>query len=102
MLDNTNGLLLYGYQAGATAFQGGFMCIAAPRRRTSLQNSGAAGAGSPCAGQFSFDLGGLVLSGADPLLQVAGQTFACQYWSRDSADPFASSLSDAVHGQICW
>lgn len=94
--------MLYGYQSEAIPFQGGFLCVAPPRHRTVIQNAGAGGSGSPCAGEFTFDFGIYVLSGADPALQVPGQTFACQYWSRDPADPFGTSLTNAVHGQICW
>ncbi len=101
VLNNRNGLLFYGYGTNAAPFQGGFLCVAAPTRRTPIQTSGGAPTGTSCTGTFSFNLNAFIASGADPLLQVVGQPFACQYWSRDSADPFGSSFTNAVQGQIC-
>jgi len=76
--------------------------VQGPIRRTALQeNSGSAGSPTPCAGRFSFDFNSYIATGADPLLQVIGQTFACQHWSRDPADLVGSSLTDAVRGAIC-
>lgn len=102
ILNGTQGLLLYGYQSSITPFQGGFMCIAAPRRRTPLQLATSSGGGGPCDGQFAFDLNALVASGSDPFLSSAGQRFACQYWSRDGGVAFGSVLSNALEGVVCW
>lgn len=101
ILNNRNGLMFYGYGTNAAPFQGGFLCVQTPTRRTQIQNSGGSSSGTSCTGTFSFDFNAFIASGADPLLQVVGQPFACQYWSRDSADPFGSSFTDAVQGQIC-
>jgi hypothetical protein len=102
LLNGTNGLLLYGYQAGITPFHGGFLCIAPPRRRTPPQNAGAIGSSNPCDGQFAFDLNAYIATGLDPALQAPGQPFACQFWSRDPGDAFGSGLTDALHGVVCW
>lgn len=102
ILNGTNGLLLYGYQSAAVPFQGGLLCVAPPRRRTPIQNSGATGSSNPCAGQFTFDLNAYILSGSDPALQAPGQTIACQFWSRDPGDPFGTGLTDALSGVVCW
>jgi len=101
ILNGRNGLLFYGYQPSAAPFQGGTLCVQGSIRRTAVQNSGAVGASSNCAGSFQFDMNAFITSGADPLLQVVGQTFACQFWSRDPGDPFGSSLTNAVLGQVC-
>jgi hypothetical protein len=101
ILVGSQGLLLYGYQAAITPFQAGFLCVAPPRRRTPVQVALATGVG-PCPGQFTFDLNALVATGADPSLSVAGQVFACQYWSRDGGVPFGTVLSNALQGVVCW
>lgn len=101
ILVGSQGLLLYGYQAAITPFQAGFLCVAPPRRRTPVQAALATGIG-PCPGQFTFDLNALVATGADPSLSVAGQVFACQYWSRDAGVPFGTVLSNALQGVVCW
>ncbi|MCC7012348.1 MAG: hypothetical protein IT454_07305 [Planctomycetes bacterium] len=102
LLDDVNGLVLVGHGAAAVPFHGGTLCIAAPRLRTHLQNTGAAGSANPCDGQLSFDLNAFIASGADPLLQIPGQYFACQVWSRDPGSPSGTNLTNAVHGQVCW
>lgn len=101
MLNNRTGLLLYSYQASATSFQGGYLCVAAPRRRTPVQASGGSPTGSDCSGAYSFDFTAYITSGIDPQLQVVGQSFACQYWARDPQDAWGSSLTDAVYGVVC-
>jgi hypothetical protein len=101
VLNNTNGILFYGYATAANPFQGGFLCVQAPVRRTPVQSSGGSATGTDCSGAFSFDFNAFSASGVDPLLQVVGQDFACQYWSRDPGDAFGSSLSNAVQGEIC-
>ncbi len=99
--NNRSGVLFYGYQAAIQPFQGGFLCVQTPLRRTPLQLSGVGMPGDVCGGRFSFDFNALIASGIDPALQLVGQTFAAQYWARDGQDPFGSSLTDAVQGQIC-
>jgi glucose/arabinose dehydrogenase len=101
ILNNRNGLMFYGYQTAANPFQGGILCVQNPVRRTAVQNAGGSAGGTDCTGTFSFDLNAFIASGADPLLTVVGQTFACQYWSRDSGDQFGSSFTNGVQGQIC-
>ncbi len=101
ILNNRNGLMFYGYGTSGSPFQGGFMCVQGPVRRTQIQNSGGASSGTSCTGAFNFNFNAFIASGVDPLLQVVGQTYACQYWSRDSGDPFGSSFTNGVQGQIC-
>jgi len=101
VLSNKNGLMFYGYQTVAAPFQGGFLCVQPPFRRTPLQNSAGNVGANDCSGTFSFDFNAYIASGVDPLLQVVGQPFCCQYWSRDPSDIFSSSLTNGVQGQIC-
>jgi glucose/arabinose dehydrogenase len=100
-LNNKTGLLFYGYNTTMVPFQGGFFCSGPPRHRTPVQNSGGSPQGLNCTGTYSFDLNAWISSGADPVLQVAGQAISCQYWSRDPGDTFGSSLSNAVRANIC-
>lgn len=101
IINQKQGLLFYGYGQNAASFQGGFLCVANPLRRTGPQNSGGSPAGADCTGVFSFDFNAWIASGADPLLTVVGQQVNAQYWSRDPADPFTTNLTDAVSFKIC-
>jgi hypothetical protein len=93
VLPGMNGLLFYGITKPATTpFQGGLMCMQTPITRTAIQNSGGSG---PCSGSFALDFNAHVALGIDPML-FAGQVVRAQYWSRDPAASFASSVSDAL------
>jgi len=94
------GLLFYGLRGSALVpFQGGWLCVRPPLRRTPAQSSG--GALPPpsrdCTGTFSFDFNAWIATGADPAL-VAGQDVWAQYWSRDPGfpPPDGSNLTDAL------
>lgn len=100
IINQKQGLLFYGYGAAATAYQGGFLCMTTPLRRTSAQNSGGSPSGSDCTGAFSFDFNAYIATGFDPLL-VVGQQVNAQFWSRDPADPFTTNLTNAVQFAIC-
>lgn len=100
ILNQKQGLLFYGYGAAAGSFQGGFLCMTTPLRRTNAQNSGGSAGGSDCTGVFSFDFNAYLASGVDPLL-VVGQQVNAQYWSRDPQDPFTTNLTNAVQFAIC-
>ncbi len=100
-LNNKNGLLFYGLQPSGAPFQGGFLCVKAPTKRTSVQSSGGSGSGTDCSGTYSYDFNALIQSGTDASL-IAGATIYTQYWSRDPADfsGFGTSLSDALSFKI--
>ncbi len=93
---NKNGVLFYGLLPHAGAFQGGFMCVKSPVRRTSSQNSGGSGA---CAGDFAYEFNARIQSGVDPAL-ASGARIYCQYWYRDPGDAFTTGLSDALEFDI--
>ncbi len=88
-----NGLLFYS-KVGPSGlpFQGGFLCVAVPIRRTPVQNSGGAGS---CGGTFGLDFNAYIASGADPAL-VPGQGVWAQYWFRDPPAPFSTGLTNAA------
>ena len=100
-LNNMPGLLIYGPGQANTPFQGGLLCIGPSVIRTAGQLSGGnAGGATDCSGSYSFDFNAFIASGFDPSL-TAGVQVNAQYWGRDPADPFTSSLSDAVQFVIC-
>lgn len=93
IVPSMNGLLFYGLTpAATTAFQGGLMCMQSPITRTAIQN---AGSSAPCSGSFSMDFNALIALGGDPAL-APGAVVRAQYWSRDPASSFSSSVTDAL------
>lgn len=96
VLNNVPGILIYAFDAGAKPYNGGYLCVALPPRRMSVQFSG--GAQPPaidCSGSLTFDFNHLAASGADPQL-VAGQEVFCQVWSRDTASPSGTNLTGGL------
>ncbi len=100
VFSHKSGLLFYGLRGSTLIpFQGGWLCVWPPLRRTPVQGSG--GLLPPpsrdCTGVFSFDFNAWIASGADPAL-VAGQEVWAQYWSRDPGfpPPEGSNLTDAL------
>ncbi|MCK6448716.1 MAG: PQQ-binding-like beta-propeller repeat protein [Planctomycetes bacterium] len=93
VLNNKNGLLFYGTAGAAnTPFQGGTLCVKSPIKRTNVQNSGGNPPPNDCSGNYEFDFNALIQAGSDPNL-VAGANVHSQWWARDPADPFTTSLS---------
>ena len=97
VLPNAKGLFFYS-SAGPAAipFQGGFLCLLSPVKRTPGQT--ATGSGT-CGGAFALDFNAYIASGIDPAL-VVGATFWGQYWSRDPQSPSTTSLTDALTATI--
>ncbi|MCC7013665.1 MAG: FG-GAP repeat protein [Planctomycetes bacterium] len=100
VLNQKIGFCFYGQKPRQTPFQGGYMCIAPPTKRTPNQSSnGAAPPASDCSGALTFDFNARIQSGVDPQL-VAGEEVFVQYWSRDPADASTTNLTDALAFQI--
>lgn len=95
ILNQKAGLLIYGFQRGSGAFQGGVLCISGGVKRTQIQSSGGSTSGNNCSGSFDYDMQARIQGGSDPLL-ATGVKVDAQYWYRDPADPFTSGLSNAL------
>ncbi len=100
VFSHKSGLLFYGLRGSTLIpFQGGWLCVRPPLRRTPVQSSG--GLLPPpsrdCTGVFSIDFNAWIASGADPTL-VTGREVWAQYWSRDPGfpPPEGSNLTDAL------
>jgi hypothetical protein len=99
VLNRRTGLLMYGYAPNAAPFQGGTLCIAAPLRRTTTQDSGGSANGDDCTGTYTFDFGAWLRSGLDPELSPGVDVFT-QIWSRDPLSSPAIGLTDAVRLRV--
>lgn len=102
VLNQVNGLYFYGVNgASSTPFQGGTMCVAPPRLRAPLSNSGGSpGPSSDCSGVLSIDVNAFASGalGGTPLPQLTtpGVRVNWQCWSRDASSSFGINLSNAV------
>ena len=101
IINSKPGILFYGYSPAAIPFQGGFLCVQPPIKRTPPQSSGGNPPPPDCSGTYHYDMNARIQSGVDPALQVLGVKVYAQYWSRDPQDPHTTNLSDALEFEIC-
>lgn len=94
------GVMLWGPSQAAFPFQNGWLCVGPPIVRSALLSSGGNAPPDDCSGVLS-----LALTQALMLQQgwAAGTHVFAQFWSRDPLHPdgSATSLSDALHFQVC-
>ncbi len=100
VINQKPGLLLYGDAPAEIPFQGGFLCVSAHLRRSTLLDSGGHPPPDDCSGFLWLDFNAWIRSGVDPLL-VPGKTVYAQFWSRDPSSPSGTSLSNALRFTIC-
>lgn len=100
VLSQKTGVMMYGYSPSATPFQGGFACVGSPVRRMPPRPTGGSQTTVNCSGILVYEFNTHIASGVDPMLQL-GQEVVFQFWSRDPAAPFYSSLTNALRAQIC-
>ena len=102
VVSNKNGVLFYGYDSNNKTFQGGWLCVQPPVKRTAVQSSGGNAPPDDCSGSFSYDFNALIQSGADPQL-VLGRKVYAQYWFRDPAEPsgYGTGLTSALQFEVC-
>jgi hypothetical protein len=103
VLNNKSGLFFYGIngQIGAP-FQGGFLCVKNPIKRTAVQSSNGNPPPNDCSGGYSIDFNAYIAGGTDPNL-ISGQVVDGQYWARDPgfAPPNNTNLTGGIHFTIC-
>ena len=73
------GLFLWSDSAASLPFYGGTLCLGAPVRRTSAQNSGGPGGLPDCSGTYSFHFSKAYMASKSI---VAGMLLHGQFWSR--------------------
>ena len=97
VLNQKVGLLFYWYAPKAAPYQGGFLCVQAPVKRTAIQSSGGNLGPDDCSGVYTYDFDARIQSGDDPGL-VAGALVYAQFWYRDpsQAGPFTTGRSDGL------
>ncbi len=99
LLNQRLGFFLYGSLPKSTAFQGGVLCVAPPRRRTGMSSSGGTASGVDCSGALTFDMGAQIAASTDSTLAFGAIVYV-QCWSRDPWDPHGASLSDGLRFTI--
>jgi hypothetical protein len=97
VLPNRSGQMFYGRGQNSAPFQGGFICVQSPLRRTPLQ---VASNGTGCGGTYAFDFNVWMASGVDPSLVAGSNVFAC-WWMRDPGASFNTGVSNAMTFTIC-
>lgn len=98
MIHLQTGILIWSRTEAATPFQGGFLCLASPVHRTPGQATGGNNGPDDCSGTLSFQWTTAFLQGEG---LAAGEDVYAQYWSRDPAASFGSSLSNALQFTLC-
>ena len=101
VLNNKPGLVFYGTSGPLAApFQGGFLCVRPPNRRTAVQDSGGNPPPDDCSGSYAFDFNAWIATGQDPSLTAGSEVWA-QYFSRDPQSPSGTGLTDALTFRVC-
>jgi Tol biopolymer transport system component len=81
------GVLLYSTASAAMLpFQGGYLCLLPPVKRSFGLSSGGSASGHDCTGVFSADFNAWIATGKDPAL-LQGQDVWAQMWGRDPGFP---------------
>ena len=97
VIGGRSGQLFYGYAQSTSPFQGGYLCVRPPLRRTALQTAvGTTG----CDGTYAFDFNVWIATGNDALL-VPGLNVFARWWMRDPGASFTTGFSNSVSFTIC-
>ena len=96
VINNKNGILFYGLNGpNNLPFQGGWLCVQPPLKRTPIQNSGGNPPPDDCSGTYTFDFNAWLQGGSDPGVGPGVQVHG-QYWQRDPQSPSTTGLTDAI------
>jgi len=100
VLNNRQGLLMWGTSSVLAPLGAGFRCVGAPVRRMPVQNSGGAASGTSCTGTYAQAIPDALFS-ANGFL--AGQVLYFQWWSRDNgySAPNNIGLTDGLRIMVC-
>lgn len=98
-LNHRPGLLFYGSNPLQAAYQGGWLCVQAPTRRTGLLDSGGNPGADDCSGNYAFDFNEHIRVAGDTSL-VPGAVVHVQFWSRDPGASANTNRSDALRFTI--
>ncbi|MBL8858825.1 MAG: hypothetical protein JNL28_09995 [Planctomycetes bacterium] len=93
ILNNSNGVLLFGFQAAAVPFGSSFLCVGS-FQRTAILNSGGTGSSPNCTGVLQYDFAAQLQS-AMPGVWI-GTTLYAQYWYRDTLAASGFALTDGL------
>lgn len=99
---NKNGLYFWGTAPLGAPFQGGYLCVKAPQKRLTAQNSGSAGPACGTAassGSFVRDFNTWIATHLSQF--TSGQQVNIQCWFRDPASPSTTGLSEGRQFNIC-
>jgi hypothetical protein len=100
LIGSTSGLAFYSLSGrAAVPFQGGFLCVEAPLRRTPLTTSSPSAPGV-CGGVSTVNFNSVIASGTNPALNEVGALVRAQWWHRDAAAPIPTSLTDALEFSV--
>ena len=100
LIGNTSGIAFYSLSGrAAVPFQGGFLCVEAPLRRTPLTTSSPSAPGV-CGGVSTVNFNSVIASGTNPGLNEVGALVRAQWWHRDAAAPIPTSLTDALEFSV--
>jgi len=104
--NQTVGVLLYTLDGrDVTPFQGGYLCLATPIRRTPERSSNGDNHPSKnCSGGWRIDMNAFAAGaiGGTPAagLHAPGSSVHCQWWGRDPGDPFGTALTDGLQYEL--
>jgi hypothetical protein len=94
-----SGLTFFGVSGRvASPYQGGTMCVAAPRMRLAIRNTGGS---ASCSGAIVYTLADLLANASGGAAIVPGVLVDCQTWTRDPGDAHKSSFSNALEFRAC-
>jgi hypothetical protein len=91
--EDTYGILIWSLDPISVPFQGGTLCLGSPVQRTPKTETEEVVPGVPCPAEFEFAWTSAYLASQG---LTAGTDVYCQFWGRDAADPWRTTLTDML------